>query len=179
MRGVGPGGAAGRALGYPCPASMSPNRPRWLVAPIATALTVCACAGAGAGRPPTVADIPLVGGAKIVSSARQCDRGTDPYCALELVVIDPRYRSSSDLLISEHLHLQAGGWTSVGADTGQELAANSPAHRFRLTYAAADGDLRGVDLGWVKRSRGIALALSRTIFDRASAISLMLETGSS
>jgi hypothetical protein len=158
---------------------MSGNRSRLLPAPIATALILCACGHAGAGHPPAVSGVPLVGGAKIVSSAQQCDRGANPYCALELVVVDPRYRSSSDLLTSEKMHLTASGWTSTGGDTGQELAANSPSHPLRLTYATADGDLRGVDLGWIQRSRRTALALSRMIFDRAPAISLMLETSSS
>jgi hypothetical protein len=158
---------------------MSRKKPRLLLAPIASALTLCACGHAGAGHPPASSGVPLVGGAKIVSAARQCDRGANPYCALELVVVDARYRSSSDLLTSEQLYLSARGWTSTGGDTGQELAANSPAHPLRLTYATADGDLRGADLGWIQRSRKTALALSRVIFGRAPAISLMLETSSS
>ena len=158
---------------------MTGKRSRLLLAPIAMALMLCACGHAGAGHPPAVSDVPLVAGAQIVSSAQQCDRGANPYCALELVVVDPRYRSSGDLLTSEHRHLKASGWTETGGDTGQELAANSPTHPLRLTFATAVGDLRGVDLGWIQRSRRTALALSREIFDRASAISLMLETNSS
>jgi hypothetical protein len=158
---------------------MRRKSPRLLLAPIATALTLCGCGHAGAGHPPTASDVPLVGGAKIVSSSQQCDRGANAYCALELVIVDPRYPSSADLLKSEHRHLNAGGWTDTGGDTGQELAANSPTHPIRLTYATADGDLRGVDLGWIQRSRETALALSQIIFDRAPAISLMLESSSS
>jgi hypothetical protein len=146
---------------------------------LASALTLCACGHAGAGHPPAVSDVPLVGGARIVSSAQQCDRGANPYCALELVVVDPRYRSSGDLLTSENRQLKASGWTETGADTGQERAVNSPTHPLRLTYSTAAGDLRGVDLGWIQRSRHTALALSREIFDRASALSLMLESSSS
>ena len=48
-----------------------------------------------------------------------------------------------------------------------------------MTYATAYGDLKGIDLGWIKRSRTITLALSRALFDRASAMSVMLEVGSS
>ena len=173
------GRAVDGALGYPARHPMSGNRSRLLLAPIATALGLCACGHAGAGHPAAVSDVPLVGGAEIVSSARQCDRGANPYCALELVVVDPRYRSSGDLLTSEHRQLKASGWAETGGDTGQELAANSPTHPLRLTYATAVGDLRGVDLGWIPRSRQTALALSRQIFDRAPAISLMLESSSS
>jgi hypothetical protein len=36
-----------------------------------------------------------------------------------------------------------------------------------------------IDLGWIQRRRPIAFALSTELFDRAPAISLMLETGSS
>ena len=157
---------------------MRRNTSRLLVAPIATALTLCACGHAGAGRPPALSNVPLVDGARIVSSAQQCDRGSNPYCALELVVVDPGFRSSGDLLISEHLRLRAAGWTSTGGDTGQELAANSPAAPLRLTYSTALGDLRGADLGWIQRSRKTVLALSRILFDRAPAISLMLESSS-
>jgi hypothetical protein len=152
---------------------------RRLLAPIATALTVCACGHAGAGHPPASAGVPLVDGAKIVSVATQCDRGANAYCALELVVADPRYQSSGDLLTGERLHLRARGWTSAGGDTGQEQAANSPGYRLRVTYAAADGDLRGAELGWIKRSRKTMRALSRVIFDRTPAISLLLESSAS
>ena len=45
------------------------------------------------------------------------------------------------------------GWTGANADTGQQRAADSPGHKLRLTYAPAAGDLQGIDLGWIKRSR--------------------------
>jgi hypothetical protein len=40
-------------------------------------------------------------------------------------------------------------------------------------------DLRGVDLGWIRRPRTITLALSNTMFDRSAAMSMMLEVGAS
>ena len=48
-----------------------------------------------------------------------------------------------------------------------------------MTYATAAGDLRGVDLGSIQRPREITLALSRTMFDQAPAMSIMLEVGAS
>jgi hypothetical protein len=158
---------------------MSGKRSPLLLAPIATALTLCGCGHAGAGHPPALSGMPLVGGAKIVSAAKQCDRGANAYCALELVVVDTRYETSEDLRAAEHLVLGSRGWSRTGGDTGQESAADSPQNKVRLTYATADGDLRGVDLGWIQRSRKTTLALSREIFDRAPTISLMLETGAS
>ena len=53
-----------------------------------------------------------------------------------------------------------------------------PGHKLRLTYAIASLDLKDIDLGWIKRSPKIGLALSRAMFDRASSISLMLQSGS-
>jgi hypothetical protein len=114
-----------------------------------------------------------------VLQVRACDRGVGAYCALQLVIVDPRYRSSDDLVHSEYHHLQKLGWSIANGDTGEQSAANSPGHKLRVTYASAAVDLRGIDLGWIQRPRSITLALSRTLFDRASAMSMMLEIGSS
>jgi hypothetical protein len=47
-----------------------------------------------------------------------------------------------------------------------------------VTYATAAGDLLGSDEGWIKRPDPIILTLSRTMYQRASAMSVMLEAGS-
>lgn len=127
---------------------------------------------------PDLARLPLVGGASVVARAQQCDRGTGNYCALQLVIVDPRFRNSVDLLKSEQRHLNQLGWSLANGDTGNEHSADSPGHKLRVIYATADGDLRGIVLGWIDRPRPIALALSRTLFARSPAISMMLELGS-
>jgi hypothetical protein len=114
-----------------------------------------------------------------VAAVRQCDRGSGPFCAVELVVVARRYRTSDALLASERRQLRKLGWTGTGGDTGDEQAADSPGHKLRLTYATAYGDLKGIDLGWIQRSRRITLALSHVLFNRSAAMSLMLELGAS
>lgn len=137
------------------------------------------CGSAATSRAPGLAGVPLTDGARVLASIRRCDRGASPFCAVQLVVADARYRNSTDLLHGERDRLRALGWTSANADNGDEHAAESPGHRLRLTYATAALDLKGIDLGWIQRARVIAHTLSRAMFDRASALSLMLETGSS
>ena len=146
---------------------------------IALALVAIGCGAGSGGREPSLAAVPLTAGAHIVLHVRRCDRGANAYCALQLVVVGPRYSSSTALLDSERRHLGTLGWSKSQTDTGDETAADSPGHELRLIYATAALDLKDIDLGWVRRSPVIARALSRTMFDRASAISLMLEMGSS
>jgi hypothetical protein len=159
--------------------AVKPRGTRWLPAWLAVALAAAGCGQAATSRSPDLAGVPLTGGSRILAHVRRCDRGANPYCAVQLVIFGNRYRSSTALLASERRHLKSLGWTSAGADTGDELAADSPGHRLRLTYATAALDLKDLDLDWIRRSRTIALALSRAMFDRSSALSLMLETGSS
>ncbi len=143
---------------------------------VVVGLSAC---GAGSGdQTPNTARLPLVSGSRVVAQARQCDPGANAFCAIEMVVVDPRFASSDDLLKGERDDLLAAGWTRVNGDTGDERAAQSPGHKLRVTYASASGDLKGIDLGWIKRSRTITLALSRALFDRSSAMSVMLELGS-
>jgi hypothetical protein len=158
---------------------MRATRTAQALATCATALAVAACGQSSASRHPTLAGLPLTSGTRVVASVNSCDRGANPYCALQLVVVGSRYPSSTALLNSEAKHLRSLGWTKTGGDTGAEMADDSPGHKLRLTYATASDDLRGLDLGWIQRSRPIARALSGVIFDRAPALSLMLETGSS
>jgi hypothetical protein len=124
------------------------------------------------------ARVPLVDGARIVSQTKECDRGANHYCALEFVVVDPRYTDSYQLLIDERKQLLKLGWLGNRGDTGDESAADSPDHKFRLTYAMASKDLQAMDLGWIQRAWPMWLALSRTMYDRSAALSMMLERGS-
>jgi hypothetical protein len=113
----------------------------------------------------------------VIAQVRSCDRGASAYCAIELVVVDRHYVTSAGLVAGEHAQLRRHGWSGASSDTTGEHAADSPGHKLRVTYATADGDLLGIDQGWIKRSRVTALALSRTLFQRASAMSVMLELG--
>ena len=146
---------------------------------IAMSAALAGCGQGGADQAPALSKLPLVGGARIVSRARQCDPGANAFCALELVLVDPRAPTSTALLASELRSLRQRGWTPTAGDFGQEKAADSPGHKLRLTYGTAAAELEGIDLGWIQRSDTIARSLSGTMFDRASALSLMLEAGSS
>ena len=93
------------------------------------------------------------------------------------MIVDRRFRSAGALVASEHRHLRKLGWIGSAGDNGDERAAQSPGHKLRLTYATAAGDLIGIDQGWIKRPRAIELTLSRAMFERTPAISIMLEAG--
>jgi hypothetical protein len=150
-----------------------------LVALTALAGAVAGCGSSGGSHRPNLAQLPLVDGASVVAQVHSCDRGKNAYCAIELVVVDHRYKSSTDLVDDEHEKLRAHGWTGGQGDFIQQKAADSPGHKLRVTYATASGDLRGVDLGTIQRPRKITLALSRVLFDQAPAMSIMLEVGAS
>jgi hypothetical protein len=149
----------------------------WLPVSVAVALVAAGC-GSSSSRGPTLAGVPLTPGTEVIEHVRRCDGGANAYCAVQLVVVSRRAPNSDALLTAERKHLRSLGWTLTEADTGDETAANSPGHKLRLTYATAALDLKDIDLGWVRRSPKIGRALSRAMFDRASAISLMLQTGS-
>lgn len=150
-----------------------------LMGAIALALAAAGCGQSATSRRPNLVGVPLTGGTRVVAHVRRCDSGANSYCAVQLVIVGTRYRSSTGLLASERHHLHSLGWTSANADTGAEHAADSPGHKLRLTYATAALDLQAYDLGWIERSHMIAKAMSRTMFARVPALSLMLETGSS
>ena len=135
------------------------------------------CGSSQSDRTPTVSDLPLVPGAKIVAQVRTCDQGARAFCAIELVVLDHGYQSSDVLALDESHKLRTSGWSLADGDTGEETAANSPGHKLRSTYATAVGDLREIDLGQINRARLITLALSSSIFDQTPAMSMMLEVG--
>jgi hypothetical protein len=145
---------------------------------VALGLLVAGCGSSGP-RVPAVAKLPLISGASVIVRAQQCDRGADPYCSVELVIADPQFRSSAELMKAERRRLTGLGWTLANGDTGSEHAADSPGHRLRVTYATPESDLQGIVLGWIKRPRSITLALSHQLFIRSSALSMMLELGPS
>lgn len=141
------------------------------------AALVGGCGAGGGTHSPNVTKLPLAPGAQVVAQIRSCDRGANAYCALELVVVDRQYTTSADLVSGERAQLRHNGWTSSSGDTGDERAADSPGHQLRVTYATATRDLLGIELGWIKRSHKIAVALSHTLFERVPAMSVMLELG--
>jgi hypothetical protein len=155
---------------------MRTHGPRLALAAFALALAGCLGAG-GSQTSLDINQVPLVSGASVVAHARQCDEGANAFCAFEAVVVDPRYNSSGALVASEHRQLRKFGWSSMAGDDGDERAAESPGHKLRITYATAANDLTGIDEKWIKRPASIGLALSRTMFSRTAAMSVMLEVG--
>jgi hypothetical protein len=156
-------------------------RKQVLTAPLLAVAGAFAIAGCGGGSPadsPNLAGVPLPPGTRVFYHVRRCDRGAHPYCALQLVAVSDRASNSQALLASERQHLKALGWTLTEADTGDETAADSPGHKLRLIYSTAALDLKDADLGWIHRAPRISLALSRVMFDRRPAISMMLQAGS-
>jgi hypothetical protein len=146
---------------------------------LALGTAIAGCGSSGSSHEPDLGKLPLVPGTKIVAQAQQCDKGASAYCAVEIVLAGPGYKTSQDLLGVERERLVSLGWTREGADTGNEHSADSPGHKLRVTYSTALGDLTGIDLGWIKRPRPITLALSRTVFQRTAALSIMLELSTS
>lgn len=123
--------------------------------------------------------MPLVDGSRVYSSVTRCDPGANAYCAREVVLVDPRYRVSHDFFIAEMRLLRARHWSTDFADTAAERSAESPGHRLRVVLAPGEQDLRAIDQGFIKRSRRVALALSRLLFAGTPSLSLLLEPGSS
>jgi hypothetical protein len=153
---------------------------RLRLVPLIGAFALLAGCGHSANkRTLSLQQLPLVPGAKVMMQLKQCDRGANAFCALELVIADPRYRTANDLEKAEHEWVHAAGWKGVGGDTVYENAAESPGHRLRVTYATAFDDLRALDLGFIHRPPKIAIALSKTMFARTPAMSVLLESGDS
>lgn len=145
-------------------------------AAVVLAVVLAGCGG-GSDHTPSLKGLPLVGGLHVLTQARVCDPGSHAYCALEMVASAPGYASSVDLQRAERLLLKKHGWVKVNAPVGKELAADSPGDHLRVTYAAADQELEAIDMGWIKRSRPVTLALSRQIFNHASALAMLLQAG--
>lgn len=149
-----------------------------LFACVALLSVVLSGCGTGTGtRAPSVKRLPLVHGLHVISQQRVCDKGSNAYCAIEMVLSAPGYPNSHALQKAERLLLKKRGWARVNAPVGQELAADSPGGRLRVTYAAANLELEAIDLGWIQRSRPITLALSRQIFSHGSALAVLLQVG--
>jgi hypothetical protein len=147
-----------------------------LPALLAVAVALAGCGGDGP-RHPRLSSVPLVPGGRVVVRANICDAGANAYCAVNLVLVNPRFRSAQELAMNERRWLKHHGWIPVSAQTGDEMAADSPRDRLRVTYATAALDLKDIDLGWIKRPRPIALALSRAIYDGSPAISINVVAG--
>jgi hypothetical protein len=141
-------------------------------------MTLAACGSGGGQHTPDLTKLPLVNGARVVAQSRKCDPGANAFCGWEVVVVAPRFHDSNELLLGEHDHLKALGWTGANAEIGGERAADSPKHTLHLSFATADTDLKGIDLGWIRRSRAIQLTLSHEIFAHMPSLSMLLEDGS-
>lgn len=146
---------------------------------LAVLVLVAGCGSTASNRGPSLARVPLISGTQVVTHVRRCDRGVNPYCAIQLVVTGAGYPSSDALLDAEKAHLHSLHWTMSQTDNGNERAADSPGQHLRLIYATAELDLQALDLGWIQRSPAIGHSLSNVMFDRRPALSLMLETGAS
>ena len=114
----------------------------------------------------------------MVTKVRRCDRGSHPYCALELVVADRRYTTARAFLLAERNLLHARGWGGASPPNGNELADESPGHRLRIVFATAYGDLRNIDLASTQRARKVTLALSAQLFTGVPALSVVLQADS-
>ncbi len=152
----------------------------WLVG---LALVISGCGGSDS-RTPNLDKLPVLPGAHISFKVRVCDRGTNAFCAWELLVVAPHLRDSNELVRAEHRYLLKQGWSGAQGDVaegdiGIERAADSPGHRLRVTYATPAVDLAGTDLESIHRSGQFQLALSRAIFARTPAISMLVEIGTS
>ena len=154
---------------------------RRLGALVALALVAGTVAGCGtssaAQRTPTASAVPLLPGSQIAARVRRCDQGSNAYCAIDLVVRNPRYQSSDIFAHEESKWLRKHGWSLADGDTSVQTAANSPGHKLRLTYSSAAGDLQEIDLGAIIRPWPITYALASSMFDRAAAMSMRLEVG--
>jgi hypothetical protein len=151
-----------------------------VVPAFALILLLASCGAASTPeRTPTAAAVPLVPGSRVVKQVSQCDQGSHPYCAVDLVVVNDKYVSSDLFAKDESQVLKGSGWSLADGDTDLQSGANSPGHGLRLTYSTAVGDLREIDLGAINRPWPITYALSNSMFDGAAAMSMRLEVGAS
>jgi hypothetical protein len=154
------------------------SAPRILLV-LALALLVLGVTGCGQGSSIGSPTLPLVPGAHVVEQSRRCDTGHHVYCGLYMVVYGSRYRGSEALMSAERRHLRSLSWSTEQGDIGQEQSAVSPDRRYRLTYATAQGELRAIDLGWVKRPSSISLALAHAMFQGTAALEVTVAAGPS
>jgi hypothetical protein len=150
-----------------------------VAAVLAVAVVIATTGRGGTPRAIGLRNIPLPAGTRVATNVRSCDRGINPYCSLQVVLVGDRYPSSTALRAAYGQQLAKLGWTVAKGPDGNETAADSPGHELRLTYATAYEDLLGVDSKWIQRTAGISHSLSTAMFDRAPALSIMLVRGSS
>jgi hypothetical protein len=146
---------------------------------VVIAVAVVATGRGGTPRTVGLTNIPLPAGTRVVSHVRSCDRGVNPYCAVQVVVAGDRYPSSAALRTVYGRQLAKLGWTTANGPDGNETAVDSPGHELRLTYATAYEDLLGIDSNWIQRTAAISHSLANTMFNRSPALSIMLARGSS
>jgi hypothetical protein len=150
----------------------------WLAAlSIAPVLALAGCGPSGGDHSPPLSGVPLTPGVHVTVDVRNCNGGANAYCGLELVVVGRRYRTSTVLLTDETRLLRRRGWKPTNASTGLERGADSPGDRLRLMYATANGDLEGIDLGWIRRARPVTLALAHALFTHTATLSMFLQDG--
>jgi hypothetical protein len=148
-----------------------------LIALAGCVLVLAGCGKGGASRPLSVSQLPLVSGARITTQSRECDTGKNAFCTVEAVIVNPHATSSGAFMDSEQHMLHNLGWTTSAGDDGDEVAADSPGHKLRVTYATAIDDLIGLDEKWIKRPWPIWAALTHSMFNGTPAMSVMLEVG--
>jgi hypothetical protein len=162
-------------LDYSCP--MRTGRLTFAPLALLALLPLAGCGSATSTRPTSLRQLPLVPGGQIVSQAKECDNGSNAFCALEAVVVDRSAINSGALTAAEDRLLHERGWKSSAGDDGVEVAANSPGQKLRVTFATAFDDLIGLDERWIQRAPNIKMALDRTLIERTPAMSVMLEVG--
>ncbi len=146
---------------------------------VGAALAAGLLAGCGGGvHTPKLSSLPIVSGAHVLERVNRCNKGSNAYCAIQLVVVGPRFQSSRSLVLAERDQLLREGWIGASPYTGVELADESPHHKLRVTYATAVDDLQGWELNWIHPPWPIISTLDRSLFDRAPAMSVLLEVGS-
>jgi hypothetical protein len=141
------------------------------------AAALAGCGSASSTRSFNAGQLPLISGSTIVTQSKQCDTGSNPYCALEAIVVNHRFTSSGAFVAAEDRLLHQLRWKFNAGDDGDEVAANSPGQKLRLTFSTAVDDLIGIDEHWIKRSWPVEWTLAQTMFSRTPAMSVMLEAG--
>jgi len=105
---------------------------RVVVVAVLAAVALAGCGGGG-DKTPALDRLPLPTGSEIVSQVRQCNQGTNAYCAIEFVVVNKRIANSWGLVAKERRALAQRGWNATHANNGDEHAATSPGDKLRVT----------------------------------------------
>jgi hypothetical protein len=150
-----------------------------VVAMAAVAFAIVVTGRGGTPRAIGLKNLPTLDGTRVMTQVHSCDRSANAYCALQVVLVGDRYRTSAALRVAYAAQLAKLGWTTANGPVDAETAADSPGHELRLTFATAYAELTDIDVGSVQRTAAISHSLSDSIFDRAPALSLKLVRGSS